>query len=126
MLPNGAPMEWRCPGATAPYGDVAKSRVLVAAVAHAWPHNQSGITDGYDLVGVARGDVKRVALRIVGDPNFPTDNTLYDRGKTWGQFSAAVAVHGENVRPELRIYGDHGLVQVIRFNLSPDEARIYG
>jgi hypothetical protein len=129
MLPSGAPMKWRCPGATAPYGDVARSYVLVAAAAQAWPHNptdRNPITDGYDLVGVARGDVKRVVLRIVGDPHFPSDTALYDRGKTWGQFSAAVAVHGEHVRPELRVYGDHGLVQVLRLDVGPGEARIYG
>lgn len=129
MLPSEAPMQWRCPGATAPYGDVARSRVLVAAIAHEWPHkptDRPAITDGYDLVGIARGDVKRVALRMVGDPSFPTDETLYERGNTWGQFSAAVAAHGERVRPELRIYDDHGLAQVLRLDLRHGEAHIYG
>jgi hypothetical protein len=128
MLPS-ATMKWRCPGASMPYGDVTRSRVLVAAVAHAWPHEKTdprAITDGYDLVGVARGDVKRVVLRIVGDPNFKSGEALYDRGKTWGQFSAAIAVHGDKVRPELRIYGDHGLVQVLPLDLRAGEARIYG
>jgi hypothetical protein len=129
MLPGGATVKWRCPGASVPYGDVGRSRVFVAAIAHAWPHrpnDRRAITDSYDLVGVARGDVKRVVLRMVGDPNFRTDDTLYDRGKTWGQFNAAVAAHGEGVKPELRVYGDHGLVQVLRLDLRSEEARIYG
>jgi hypothetical protein len=127
-LPRGATVQWRCPGASRPSPDVANSRVLVAAISHKWPQTDrtsSTPSAGFDLVGVARGDVKRIVLRIPGEPQF-SDATLYDRGKTWGQFSAALALHSAKTRPQLRIYSDRGLVQVMTLALQPGEQRTFG
>ena len=79
----------------------------------------------FDFVGVARGDVKRIVLRIPGESQFP-DATLYERGTTWGQFSSALALRSPTTVPQLRIYGDKGLVQVLRLALRPGEQHIYG
>jgi hypothetical protein len=56
--------------------------VYVAAVVLSWPP-RAGETKRQQalyLAGVARGDVARV---VVGD------QTLYTRGKTWGEFGGA-------------------------------------
>jgi hypothetical protein len=129
MLPNGSTTQWRCPGTSRPYRDVANSRVFVAAVSQLWskPVAASATTPavGFDFVGVARGDVKRIVLHLPGEPQF-TDWTIYDRGATWGQFSSAVALRSTKTVPQLRIYGDKGLVQVLRLDLRPGQQRIYG
>jgi hypothetical protein len=67
VLPGDAPVTWRC--------NLHGKRVIVAAAVYHWP-----TTNALDLVGVADGEVKRIELE--GD-------VLYERGKTWGEFSAA-------------------------------------
>jgi hypothetical protein len=129
MLPSGSATQWRCPGASHPYRDVANSRVFVAAVSQPWAQpvvaSATTPTVGFDFVGVARGDVKRIVLHLPGEPQF-TDTTVYDRGTTWGQFSSAVALRSPKTVPQLRIYGDKGLVQVLRLDLRPGQQHIYG
>ena len=101
VLEGNAPVSWSCPA------DLANSRVLVAATRYTW-----GSQHPLYLVGVARGDVYRVVLEGSGlDPQ-----TLYTRGKTWGQFAAAVTA-GAHAR--LKIYGRHGLVQTLPLNVTP-------
>jgi hypothetical protein len=116
LLPLAAQVEWRCPGASRPYADVARARVLVGLAA-------TGRVSLY-LVGVARGDVRRVVLHLVGNGG-PTNISLYERGTTWGQFSFAFD-HASGAVPELRIYGDRGLVQVLRLDVRPDGQRVFG
>ena len=106
VLPRASTVRWRCPGA---------SRVLVAV---------SSRPGTFALVGVARGDVKRVVLHLPGETTFD-DLPLYDRGHTWGQFSSVLALHATTV-PELRIYGDGGLVQTLQLAVRPGQERIFG
>jgi len=114
-LPHGSTVEWRCPGLSTPYPDVAKSPVLVGADYEA--------RGGFFLVGVARGDVERVVLHVPDEPQL-TDMNLYERGATWGQFSAAVESRGSD--PQLLVYGDHGLLERLSLALRPGEQRIFG
>jgi hypothetical protein len=96
-LIEDAPVRWQCPGATRSQNDLARSSLLVAAKAY---------PAGLYLVGVARGDVHLVVLDVPGS----APSTLYSRGKTWGQFEAAVsAARGAT----LKIYGSRGLVQTL-------------
>jgi hypothetical protein len=112
LLPGDAPLTWRCPGSMTSTGS---PRVLVAAVLNAPPGAEPALT----LVGVARGDVRRVVLDAPGFEPLP----LYDRGTTWGQFSFSFVLHPGTAR--LRVYGDHGLVQTLPLRLAPDEARTF-
>jgi hypothetical protein len=96
-LVEDAPVGWRCPGATRPRDDLSRAHVLVAAKAY---------RAGLYVVGVARGDVRRVVLETPG--NAPT--ALYVRGKTWGQFESAVATKRGAM---LKVYGRRGLVQTL-------------
>ena len=112
LLPGDAPLTWRCPGTTTSTGS---PRVLVAAAVYAWPNAEHVL----NLVGVARGDVRRVVLDVPGlEPR-----SLYDRGTTWGQFSFSVVLHSGNAR--LLVYGDHGVVQTLPLRLAPGEARSF-
>ena len=121
-LPASDAVRWRCPGVSRPNPDYASSRVLLGVVTHPWPGQ--GLM--FALVGVARGDVSRVTLYVPGHPNQPGNRTLYQRGTTWGQFESNLILGSTDETPELRIYGDHGLVQTIRLPLSADEQRVVG
>ena len=124
-LPASNDVEWRCPGASSPYPDLARSRVLLGVMTRPWAGRPSDARE-LALVGVARGDVRRIVLHLAGDPNMPLNDDLYDRGKTWGQFEANLLLRSPSETPELRIYGDHGLVQTIRLRLAADEQRVIG
>jgi hypothetical protein len=121
-LPGAATTQWFCPGSTHPGPDVARSHVLVAASALEQRFTSGEVALG--LVGLARGDVYRVVLHIPGQKQLP-NATLYDRGKTWGQFETAVAIPAGAGVPELRVYAAKGrLVQTLPLELKPGEARI--
>jgi hypothetical protein len=124
-LPRVAPIEWHCPGAARPAGDLANARVLVASVARRWPRVGGQAQVGFNLVGVARGDVSRVVLHIPHQSKI-ADWPLYDRGKTWGQFSAAFVEEGSVKTPELKIYDRHGLTQTLRLDVKPGRQRVNG
>ena len=126
ILPASNDVAWRCPGASRPKPDYASSRVLLGVVSRPWTGQASDRRRMFALVGLARGDVRRVVLHLTGDPHLPGDQTLYERGKTWGQFESNLLLRSPNETPELRIYGDRGLVQTIPLNLMSDEERVVG
>jgi hypothetical protein len=98
-LPGDRPVAWRC--------NLAGTRVLVVAAAYRWPKAMA-----LYLAGVASGDVKRIELD--GD-------TLYERGKTWGEFSAARTIGGT---ARLRIVGRDGRVRQLPLDLRAGEQRV--
>jgi hypothetical protein len=66
------------------------------------------------LAGVARGDVARIVFG---------DQTLYTRGRTWGEFGGAwldPAGHGP-----LLVYGHSRLLESITLALKPEQLRIH-
>ena len=115
-LPASDGVTWSCPDA---------SRVLLGVMTRPWGGRPSGARM-FALVGVARGDVRRVALHLPGQTDMPANDSLYDRGTTWGQFEANLLLRSPRETPELRIYGDRGLVQTIRLRLGADEQRVIG
>jgi hypothetical protein len=125
-LPVARRIEWRCPGASVPYPDVATSRVLAGVVVSAWPAKHGDARRMFALVGVARGDVKRVILHLEGDPDMPADRTLYERGTTWGQFESNLLLGGRHDELTLRVFGDRGLVQTIPLQPDVPGERIVG
>lgn len=124
-LPASNEVDWRCPGSHAS-DDPARSRVILGIVSRSWTSTASDPRRMFALVGLARGDVRRVVLHLPGEPSFPSNDTLYNRGTTWGQFEANVLLRSRSETPTLRIYGDHGLVQTIRLQLAADEQRVIG
>jgi hypothetical protein len=113
-----APIVWRCPGARPLRSDLAHSYVLIAATSFAWPGTKNHPTY---LAGVARGDVYRVVLVGRGSGSA----VLYQRGTSWGQFSA---VTGTPTTPShLAVYGRrHRLLQTIPLDLAPGTQRVLG
>lgn len=118
VLEEPAPVRWLCPSASGEVSDLAQSRVLVAAAAYRPPPVGDSQATLY-LVGVARGDVRRVVLSAPGLEPQP----LYARKDTWGQFEAATDVPRGPVR--LAIYGSNGLVETLPLELRPGEQRIF-
>jgi hypothetical protein len=101
VLEGDAPVSWRC--------ELGGERVLVAAERFRW--------NALYLVGVARGDVRRVVLDVPG--RAPLE--LYSRGTTWGQFDAAVTGARS---ASLKVYGPRGLVQTVPLRLRPGQQRV--
>jgi hypothetical protein len=108
MLQGDGPIRWRC--------GLGEQRVLAAAARFTYPVDQD--RHALYLVGVARGDVRRVLLVAPG-----LRQTLYTRGPTWGQFDFAVTI-GDGAR--LEIFGRHGLVQTLPLDVEPGSQRIVG
>lgn len=125
VLPASNDISWRCAGSQAS-NDFARSRVILGVVSRPWTGATSDPRRMFALVGLARGDVRRVVLRLSGEPSVPHDDTLYERGTTWGQFDANLLLQSPRDIPELRIFGDHGLVQTIRLRLAASEQRVIG
>jgi hypothetical protein len=116
LLKSGAPVVWMCPDSATSPGDIDRSRVLVAASSYTSPTSKGG--ESLFLVGVARGDVYRVALAVDGK----RPETIYRRGQTWGQFTgAADAVHSAR----LQIYGRRGLVETLPLRVRPGQDRVF-
>jgi hypothetical protein len=113
---SDAPPAWNCAGETRGPEDLSQARVLVAASAVTGPAGTG--RDSIFLAGVARGDVARVVLDAPGLPA----QTLYTRGKTWGQFTAAATVPLAASR--LLVYGRSGLVQTLALNVAPGTQRV--
>lgn len=112
LLNANAKVDWLCPGKDEQ--SLGSSPALIAALSPNWP-----ATPGIFLVGVARGDVRRVVLSA---PGFEPEQ-IYERGRTWGQFDAAWAVR--QGRATLRIYGSSGLLEVVRLAVGPGKSRVY-
>jgi hypothetical protein len=102
VLEGDAPVHWQC--------RLGATRVLVAAKRFHW--------NALYLVGVARGDVHRVVLDVPGQ----APRELYSRGKTWGQFDAAVSgARGAS----LKLYGRRGLVEKLPLRLRAGQQRVF-
>jgi len=125
VLPATDDVNWRCAGSQAS-DDFARSRVILGVVSRPWSGATSDPRRLFALVGLARGDVRRVVLHLSGAPSFSRDDTLYQRGTTWGQFDANLLLRSRSETPELRVFGDHGLVQTIRLRLAASEQRVIG
>jgi hypothetical protein len=109
LLRGNEPVVWVCPSAHV----LSQKHVLVAAMRLARP----SLDDPLDFVAVARGDVQRVVL-IGGTAG---RETLYARGKTWGEFeSAQVTKPGAH----LLVYGDHRLVETVALTVPVGQQRI--
>jgi hypothetical protein len=121
MLNANAKVDWLCPGRGGLASDLGNSPALIAATSLARPG-----TPGTDksrhplyLIGVARGDVRRVVLSAPGfEPG-----AIYERGHTWGQFDASWMVIDGSA--SLRIYGRSGLLEVVRLAVGPGQARVF-
>jgi hypothetical protein len=117
VLLGSAPTSWQCPADTALLShNIAHSYVLIAAASLVWPGVKNHPTY---LAGVARGDVYRVVL--VGERS--GSMVLYQRGTSWGQFSAVTPIP---TRPShLAVYGrNHKLDQTIPLDLAPGTQRV--
>ena len=122
MLKRNANVEWLCPGKGEQGRDLGNSPALIVATSLDWPSTPGTDKDKHPLylVGVARGDVRRVVLRA---PGFEPER-FYERGRTWGQFDAAWNVTDGSA--SLRIYGRSGLLEVVRLAVSPGKTRVFG
>lgn len=121
MLEGNAKVEWLCPSRSGPGSDLGNSPALIAATSLDWPSAPGTAKNKHplDLVGVARGDVRRVVLSAPGiEPE-----RIYERGHTWGQFDAAWIVTDRSA--SLRIYGQSGLLEVVRLAIGPGQSRIF-
>jgi hypothetical protein len=119
VLQGDSPVVWQCPGAR-PH-DLSRSHVLVAAAAFgAATPDEPGPDHAIYFVGVARGDVHRVVLVAQGTE----PETLYERGKTWGQFDSAVSLRPGSAAPRLLVYGRHGVFETLTLDLKPGQQRI--
>jgi hypothetical protein len=112
VLQSG-PVVWQCPGAATSGDDLASAHVLLAAAGFRAPGELRGRRSLY-LVGVARGDVSRVVLDGMGE--------IYTRGKTWGEFDAALTVPVDGSR--LSVYGRGGLLETVPLRLAPGQQRV--
>jgi hypothetical protein len=115
LLQRG-PVVWRCPGSPRPRPDLAAHRVFIAVAVFRRPGGKRVLY----LVGVARGDVYRVDLI---DPGLET-RTLYARGRTWGQFRAAVALPRR--RASLRIVTGGGAIEKLALAVRPGQRVLFG
>ena len=119
VMLGDAPVRWQCPGSTRSPNDLGRTPVFVAATVLRWPGKALARTPLF-LVGVARGDVYRVVLRVPGPLG---SETLYTRGTTWGQFDAAVT--DPNGTAQLDVYGRRHLLETLTLNIGPGQQRIF-
>jgi hypothetical protein len=92
--------------------------VVVASARYTWTYRADATKHPLYLVGVARGDVRRVVLEAPG-----VRETLYTRGRTWGEFRSAVML-GAPAR--LKIFGRRGLVETLPLDVKPGTQRVFG
>jgi hypothetical protein len=121
MVEGNAKVEWLCPGRSGAGSDLANSPALIAATSLDSPVAPGTAKNKHplDLVGVARGDVRRVVLSAPGiEPE-----RIYERGHTWGQFDASWVVIDRSA--SLRIYGQSGLLEVVRLAIGPGKTRVF-
>ena len=121
MLERNAKVEWLCPGRGGRGSDLRNSPALIAAASFDWPGTPGTDKNKHPLylVGVARGDVRRIVLNA---PGFESEQ-IYERGHTWGQFDAAWTVIDRSA--SLSIYGPSGLLEVVRLAVGPGKTRVF-
>jgi hypothetical protein len=98
------PVRWVCPG---PH-NLSHRHVFAVAARVDWP----GSNDPLYLAGVARGDVTRIMLG---------DQTVYERGKTWGEFDVV-----QSTKPGARmlVYGAEGLLETVELDVPVGQRRV--
>jgi len=114
LLPGFAPVVWRCPG---PH-QLSHAHVLVAAA------RMTRAGHPLYFVGVARGDVDRVEVvdAAAAPGSFRAIPTvLYERGRTWGEFSFALSIHAST---RLLVYGHGRLVESLSLDVPPGQERV--
>jgi hypothetical protein len=118
VLPGDAPVRWRCPGSTPALDDLAHSPVLLAATGvDRGPRVKGNVLF---FVGVARGDVDRVVVHARGSL---AHETIYTRGRTWGQFDMGVTTVGRRVR--LDVFGKRKHLETLMLNAAPGQQQIF-
>jgi hypothetical protein len=121
MLHKNAPVQWLCPGEGTAGRRLSDASILVAAASFDWPGTPGTSKHVHPLylVGVARGDVRRVVIQSSGE----SPETIYQRGQTWGQFDTARTVIDGSA--SLSVYGSAGLLETIRLSVSPGKTGIF-
>jgi hypothetical protein len=121
VLKRNAKVEWLCPGRGGRGSDLGNSPALIVATSLDWPGPPRTDKNKHPLylVGVARGDVRRVVLSA---PGFESER-IYERGHTWGQFDASWMVIDSSA--SLRIYGQSGLLEVVPLAVRPGKTRVF-
>lgn len=109
LLRGSAPVTWLCPGPHL----LSHDHVLIAAARLRWP----GGKDPLYFVGVARGDVGRIVL-VGGTAG---RETIYTRGKTWGEFDSAQAASRS---AKLLVYGGGRLLETVALDVPPGGQRV--
>lgn len=109
LLRGSAPVTWLCPGPHL----LSQDHVLIAATRFRWP----GGKDPLYFVGVARGDVQRIVLAggVTGR------ETLYTRGKTWGEFESAQVTLPS---AKLLVYGGGRLLETVPLDVPAGQQRV--
>jgi hypothetical protein len=108
LLRESAPVVWLCPAAHT----LSHQHVLIAAARLDWP----GSKDPIYLVGVARGDVRRVVLVDGSDRQL-----LYTRGNSWGEFDSVRATSPDG---RLLVYGHHRLLETVPIDVPVGQQRV--
>lgn len=108
LLRESAPVVWLCPAVHT----LSHQHVLIAAARLDWP----GGKDPIYLVGVARGDVRRVVLADGSDRQL-----LYTRGNSWGEFDSVRATSPD---AHLLVYGHHHLLETVPLDVPVGQQRV--
>jgi hypothetical protein len=108
LLREDAPVVWLCPAAHT----LSHQHVLIAAARLNWP----GGKDPIYLVGVARGDVRRVVLVDGSDRQM-----LYTRGNSWGEFDS---VRATSPAAHLLVYGHGRVLETVRLDVPVGQQRV--
>jgi hypothetical protein len=109
LLREDAPVVWLCPAVHT----LSHQHVLIAAARFNWP----GGKDPIYLVGVARGDVKRVVL--LG--GVEKRQTIYTRGNSWGEFDSA---QDTSPSAHLLVYGHGHLLETVPLDIPVGQQRV--
>lgn len=109
LLREDAPVVWLCPAVHT----LSHQHVLIAAARFNWP----GGKDPIYLVGVTRGDVKRVVL--LG--GVEKQQTIYTRGNSWGEFDSAQVV---SPSARLLVYGHGRLLETVPLDVPVGQQRV--
>ncbi|MDP9260943.1 MAG: hypothetical protein M3O89_03105 [Actinomycetota bacterium] len=108
LLREDAPVVWLCPAVHT----LSHQHVLIASARLNWP----GGKDPIYLVGVARGDVRRVVLVDGSDRQM-----LYTRGNSWGEFDS---VRATSPGAHLLVYGHGRVLETVRLDVPVGQQRV--
>jgi hypothetical protein len=108
LLRENAPVVWLCPAVHT----LSHQHVLIAAARLDWP----GVKDPLYLVGVARGDVRRIVLA-----DRSKRQVLYARGNSWGEFDD---VQATSPGAYLLVFGHGRLLETVRLDVPVGQQRV--